>query len=99
MGGATKYGRALRATLCEVERGVFYATYTDCASGSEVGELTSFQIGASAADAKQMIEISAHALGFHTVTWTETISVPVFASPVKAAFRQSLHTFAPRSRA
>lgn len=80
MGTTIKYQGTLRATLCEVERGVFYASYPDCRSASDTDELTSYQTGPSAADAKRKIESAAYALGYETVVWTETIIAPLFAS-------------------
>jgi hypothetical protein len=80
MGTATEHGRTLRATLCEIERGVFFASYPDCKSVSETGGLTSYQVGTSAADAKHRIEQGAIALGYETVVWTQSITAPLFAS-------------------
>jgi hypothetical protein len=92
MTAATRHGRTLRATLCEIERGVFYATYPDCELTS-ADELINFQIGASAADAKRRIELSAQTLGYGSVAWTETIIAPLFASPVKNALHGLEATF------
>jgi hypothetical protein len=80
MGSAASHERTLRATLCEIERGVFYATYPghEAAAGAE--ELITYQVGTSAADAQRQIERSAQALGFDTIVWTGTVSVPLFAS-------------------
>ncbi len=80
MGSAKPHGKTLRANLCEVERGVFYATYPDGGAVTEMGELIIFQVGTCAAEAKQRIEHRAVALGYDTVIWTETIVVPVFAA-------------------
>lgn len=85
MGTATRRGRMLHATLCEVERGVFYATYPDCEFAPDASELSSYHTGTSAADAKQRIERSARALGYDAVEWTETVVAPLFASHAKAA--------------
>ena len=85
MGTAIKYQGTLRATLCEIERGVFYASYPDCQSASDTDELTSYQTGPSAADAKRRIEQVARALGYETVVWTETIIAPLFASRIRIA--------------
>jgi len=94
MGTGTQHGRTLHATLCEIELGVFYASYPYCASASEVAELTTYQIGASAADAKKRIERAAHALGYVAVIWTETVVAPLFASHAKTV----LHDLATTSR-
>jgi hypothetical protein len=93
MAAAIRHGRTLRATLCEIERGVFYATYPDCELTSAADELTNFQIGTSAADAKRRIEMSAQTLGYASVVWTETIIAPLFASPVKNALHGPEATF------
>jgi len=99
MGTVIMRGRALRATLCEVERGVFYATYPECKSASDAEELTAYQIGTSAADAKQRIERCAYALGYDTVIWTETIVAPLFASQAKAVLGEPAARYFARSGA
>ena len=85
MGATIRHGRTLRATLCEIERGVFYATYAGCEALADTEGLTRYQVGASAADAKRSIERGAHAFGYETVIWTETIVAPLFASHEKSA--------------
>jgi hypothetical protein len=85
MATAIRQERILLATLCEVERGVFYATYPGCDSALEADELTDYQIGTSVADAKQRIEQRALALGYDAVIWSKTITAPLFASHAKAA--------------
>jgi hypothetical protein len=92
----TEHGRALRVALCEVERGVFYATYPDCESAADLDALATYQIGTSAADAKQRIERSAHSLGYDTVIWTKTIIVPLFASHAKTALHEPPAAYAAR---
>lgn len=77
MEAASGQGRTLRATLCEIECGVFYATYQP---GPDTDNLPSYQVGKSADDAKQKIERRAKALGFAAVTWRESIMVPSFAA-------------------
>jgi hypothetical protein len=96
MATATRQGRTLRATLCEVERGVFYATYPDCESASEADALTAYHIGTSAADAKRQIERSAGALGYDSVVWTETVDAPLFATRAKAGLSSSAAGTIPR---
>lgn len=91
---AAMHGRTLRATLCEIERGVFYATYPE--SAADTDELVVYQIGTSADEAKERIEISAHALGYGTVIWKQTISAPLFASQVKTAFHEPAPAYVPR---
>jgi hypothetical protein len=79
--------------LCEVERGVFYAAYPDCESAADADEMAAYQVGASAADAKRRIELSANALGYDTVIWTKTVMVPLFASHAKTVPHESVATF------
>jgi hypothetical protein len=86
MGVANRHGRTLRASLCEIERGVFYATYPE--SGSDANELIIYQVCPSAADAKKRIEASAQALGYETVIWDQAIVAPLFASHVKSSLRE-----------
>jgi hypothetical protein len=97
MGATTIRGRILRAALCEIERGVFYATYPE--SPPDADQLIVYQVGTSAADARARIELSAHALGYETVIWKQTIKAPLFASPVKSAIRASVETYAAHFRA
>ncbi len=80
MGVTSKLGGTLQATLCEVERGVFYASYADQEAVSHVDELTHYQTGTSAAEAKRSLESHAQALGYDAVVWTETVVAPLFAS-------------------
>ena len=93
---ATRLRRTLHATLCEVESGVFYATYPNCASGAD--ELTTYQTGTCAAEAKQEIERCAHALGYDTVIWMESIKAPLFASPAKTALHKPAGRYTARLR-
>jgi hypothetical protein len=92
MGVAAMYGRTLRANLCEIEHGVFYATYPESNPGTE--ELPSYLIGASAADVKAGIESSASALGYGTIIWTQTIVAPRFAPPSKTVILEPATTYA-----
>ncbi len=80
MATAIRSKGALRATLCEVEHGVFYVTYPACEDASGIGETATYEMSANSADAKQTIERRARALGYESVMWTETIVVPKFAS-------------------
>lgn len=77
MEAASGLGRTLRATLCEIERGVFYASYHQ---GPDTEELPSYQVGRSAEEAKERIERCAAALGFVTVLWRESIVIPSFGA-------------------
>ncbi|WP_158932544.1 hypothetical protein [Acidisphaera sp. S103] len=87
MGGAIVSTRTLYAALCEVERGVYYASYPE--SDPNTDKLTSYQTGRSAADAKRRIELNARALGYDIVIWQQTIAAPLFARHGKPAGRQS----------
>ena len=101
MATATKLGSTLFANLCEVERGVFYATYTQGDSLPNTNSLPNYQVGRSASDAKKRFERNAYALGYDAVSWRETIVAPAFpalpktALP-KAAFRKPSAAFAAR---
>jgi hypothetical protein len=85
MEAARRYGKILRATLCEIERGVFYATYFQDKTGPDTESLPHYQVGNSASDAKQRIEGNARALGYEAVRWKESILVPVFAAEAEPA--------------
>lgn len=74
MATESRHGQVLRATLCEIEQGLFYATY--CTRGSDAHELPAYQLGACAADAKQRIEKIISARGYETVIWEDTLVVP-----------------------
>jgi hypothetical protein len=96
MGVAIRHGRSLRATLCEIERGVFYATYPDFYP--DTNQLDTYQIGTSAAEARARIELRAHALGYETVVWTQTVKAPLFASPIRTALHEPAATYAAHGR-
>jgi hypothetical protein len=89
---AISHGRTLRATLCEVERGVFYAAYPGCESASDADELTTYEVGSGSADAKFRIEQQARTLGYDTILWSETIVVPLFASNAKPVLHEPAAT-------
>jgi hypothetical protein len=85
MGSKTRHGEKLRATLCEIERGLFHATYRRGRVASEMHALPAYQVGDDAFDAKQRIEQSAQALGYEAVIWETALMVPpVFARQHKA---------------
>ena len=78
MEAADRRGRTLRATLCEIERGVFYVTYPD---GGFLGDLEeTYQLGACAADAKRHVEQIVRAHGYDVVIWKDDLTAPLFAS-------------------
>jgi hypothetical protein len=59
----------LRATLCEIERGLFRVGYRTDEANLDLNDLPTYQVGGSAADAKRRIEVRAHLCGFETVVW------------------------------
>jgi hypothetical protein len=71
-------GRVLRVTLCEIERGVFFASYPDAGPFIDLEEI--YQVGASAADAKRQIEKAVRTCGYDTVVWKDDLAVPLFAT-------------------
>jgi hypothetical protein len=75
----------LRATLCEIEHGVFYVTYFQDKTAPDTENLPHYQVGKSASEAKQQIEASARAIGYAAVSWKEAIVVPVFAAQAETA--------------
>ncbi len=94
MGDVATRGRTLRATLCEVERGVFYVNYPD--SPADKDELVIYQTCPSAADAKVCVESRAWARGYETIVWTQTIVAPLFASHIKTVPPEVVAAYAVR---
>jgi hypothetical protein len=72
----SKHGRTLRATLCEIERGLFYATYSSPTFESDTLELPTYGLGTCASHVKQRMEKSIHAFGYATVIWEDTLVLP-----------------------
>jgi hypothetical protein len=62
-------GRVLSATLCEVERGLFYVTYTIDSAALGRHLLPRYQVGACASDAQKRIEKRARECGYVAVVW------------------------------
>ena len=81
MEGLGNRGRVLRATLCEIERGVFFASYPDAGPFIDIDEI--YQVGATAADAKRQIEKALRANGFETVIWKDDLAEPLFAPDLR----------------
>ena len=71
MGIQLKDGGVLRATLCEVERGLFYVTYTMDSAALGKHLLPRYQVGTCASDAQQRIEMRARECGYEAVVWEE----------------------------
>jgi len=92
----TKPGSVLCANLCEVERGVFYATYTQGDSLPNTNDLPNYQVGKSASDVKQRLESNACALGYDAVSWRESIVAQAFPALAKTAFRKPSAAFSAR---
>jgi hypothetical protein len=81
-------GRVLSATLCEVERGLFYVTYTmdSLALGKHL--LPRYQVGTCASDAQQRIEKRARECGYEAVVWESApADASVLSLPVAEATR------------
>jgi hypothetical protein len=76
MGSRRLRAQILRATLFEIERGLFHVSYrTDTAEW--VGhEMPAYQTGTSASDARQRIEARARGYGFESVVWDLEPDVP-----------------------
>ena len=66
-------GQTLRATLREIERGLFSVSYRIGTMAWDGGDLPRYQIGTSAGDAEQKIEAKAREIGFETVNWDYAI--------------------------
>jgi hypothetical protein len=72
----------LRATVCEIERGLFQVSYQTDAVEWAVHALPKYQVGASAPDAKQRIEQRAQQSGFGLVVWEEAlVATALFSEP------------------
>jgi hypothetical protein len=69
----------LHATVFEIERGLFYATYHTNGPMPTARRLPPYQVGSSLSDAKARIELRAQALGYETIVW-ETQAPPAMLS-------------------
>jgi hypothetical protein len=76
MAAASRHGATVRATLCEIERGLFYTTFIACGQGSDLHVLPQYQVVASAAEARRKVEQDCLALGYATVIWADALVVP-----------------------
>jgi hypothetical protein len=79
-----KHSRTLRATLCEIERGLFYATYTSHTFELDILELPTYGLGTCASHVKQWMEESIHAFGYATVIWENALVLPQSHSSARA---------------
>jgi hypothetical protein len=66
-------GRMLRATLCEIERGLFCVTYSRDSIERGKHLLPPYQVGTDASDAMRRIEQRARECGYQAITWETTI--------------------------
>jgi hypothetical protein len=62
--------------LCEIERGLFHVSYRTDAVAGDLGSLPVYQLGTTAADARQRIEETAQRCGFDTVIWDHPAAAP-----------------------
>jgi hypothetical protein len=76
MGAASRQGPAVRATLCEIEHGLFYTTFIACGLGSDLAEIPQYQVVDNAAEARRRIEERCVALGYGEVIWSDAMVVP-----------------------
>lgn len=76
MAAASRHGATVRATLCEIERGLFYTTFIACGPGSDLNILPQYQVVASPAEARRKVEQDCLALGYATVIWADALVVP-----------------------
>jgi len=76
MGAASRQGPPVRATLCEIERGLFYTTFIGCGRGSDLEEIPQYQAVTTAAEARRRVEARCQALGYGVITWTDAMVVP-----------------------
>jgi hypothetical protein len=90
MGTANRPDRTLHASLCEIERGLFHASYRHpglapdgAALGTDRHYLPIYQVARSASVARQGIEQSARAVGYDTVIWEDTGMAPVLTAAAR----------------
>jgi hypothetical protein len=89
MGAASMLDRTIRATLCEIERGLFHARYRSTDPLTRRGEsvlnhhyLPIYQVAPCAADAMKEIEATARAGGYDAVVWEDALPAPAISPPV-----------------
>jgi hypothetical protein len=61
----------LRATVCQIERGLFRVSYQIDTVEWDAHRLPIYQVGSSVSDAKQRIEEKARGCGFAMVVWED----------------------------
>ena len=77
MGIQLRDERVLNATLCEVERGLFYVTYAMDSKSFGKHLLPRYQVGTCATDAQRRIEKRARECGYEKVLWEATAADPL----------------------
>ncbi|WP_428491803.1 hypothetical protein [Rhodopila sp.] len=78
--------RVLRATLCQVERGLFHINYRTDSIAAELHDLPRYQLGASGSEAKRRVERTARKCGFSSVLWDDAmvVTAPLSGAEVPA---------------
>ena len=92
MAASNKLGRTLRATLCEIERGLVYITYPSHTLESDILELPTYGLGTCASQVKQWIEKSIYAFGYATVMWDDVLVLPPSHSPAPTRAVSAIRT-------
>jgi hypothetical protein len=65
----------LRATVCQIERGLFRISYYTDTVECDTHGLPIYQVGSSVPDAQQRIEERARGCGFAVVVWDDSLAV------------------------
>jgi hypothetical protein len=73
---SSMFRRSLRATLCEIELGLFSVSYRCDAPARLLHDLPIYQVAACLSDAERKIELRARACGFDTVIWEHSLMAP-----------------------
>jgi hypothetical protein len=73
---ATRQSATLHVTVCEIEAGLYCATYPRSGAGFDASGLPTYEVGGCAADAKRRLEASIRALGYETIVWREGLMAP-----------------------
>jgi hypothetical protein len=88
MGIQTTEGQMLHAALCEIERGLFYVSYSADDVGLGKHSLPRYQVGTGAPDARRRVEQHAYECGFKAVIWEAPLGGPgLLPSPAREAAR------------
>jgi len=64
----------LRATLCEVERGLFRVSYRMEGAGLGKHHLPLYQLGTSASEARLLVEQQVREFGYTSVAWDDLLT-------------------------